>query len=185
MILKPFVGIGVWVMGLLTGGRGWKPQKMGSIENLHREISQSAAQMRPAEKQMIDQVLGFRKVVVSQVMTPLSQVVSITPTATMEDLLALAKKTDFERFPVITANGEVLGLIQLTDFLSNGTVEGSLLARMRRIVSVSERETGFSVLQKLRAARLTLALVTGAEGKPVGIIASEDLIRHLLTGKAA
>ncbi|MEO8206670.1 MAG: CNNM domain-containing protein [Chthoniobacterales bacterium] len=187
LILRPFVALGVWVLEILTHGKGWKSSKqnVGSIENIRRQINQSQVPLSTTEKFMIDNVLEFRKRTVASIMISMEHVISIPPTATLSDLLELAKKTDIERFPVTTANGEVLGLLQLMDFLATAPDDGPLIGRMRRIVSVVEQESSLVVLQKLRAARLTLALVTTSTGKPLGIVASEDLIRVLLTGKAA
>ncbi|MEO6846520.1 MAG: CNNM domain-containing protein [Chthoniobacterales bacterium] len=185
LLLRPFIDSGVWVLKLLSGGQTWKParQNVTSGQDIRRQINQSATPLGATEKQMIDNVLEFRKVRISDVLIPMKEVVTILPTASREELLESAKTTDIERFPIMTANGEVLGLVQLMDFITNGHEEHTLIAGMRRIVSVGEKETGLSVLQKLRAARLTLALVVAGNGKPAGIVTSEDLIRRLLLGK--
>ncbi|MEO6054278.1 MAG: CNNM domain-containing protein, partial [Chthoniobacterales bacterium] len=138
LILRPFVALGVWVLQVLTKGRGLKSsrQNVGSIENLRRQINQSQVPLSATEKYMIDHVLKFRDLCVSNSMIPMEQVVTIPPTASLQDLQTLAKKTDLERFPVTTANGDVLGLVQLMDFLGNEEDQSPLIGRMRRIVSV-------------------------------------------------
>ncbi len=133
------------------------------------------------ERQMIHNVVDFRGVKVKDVMTPLAEVRTIRAQADVAELLMASGETGFERWPVVTDTGEMTGLVQVFDVALDGRTRGPLEAYQRRIVKVAENEPAYSVLRKLRAARITLAVVSDADGKQVGIVAWEDLIRRLVT----
>ena len=51
----------------------------------------------------------------------------------------------------------------------------------RRIVKVNSDEPAYSIVRKLRAARVTMAVVLDPTGKQIGVVTWEDLIRRLVT----
>jgi putative hemolysin len=132
-------------------------------------------------RQMIHNVVDFRGVKASDVMTPLAEVRTIGAHADICELLAGSRETGFERWPVVADGGEIVGLVQIFDVALDGRTGGPLESYQRRIVKVAENEPAYSVLRKLRAARITLAVVSDAEGKQIGVVAWEDLIRRLVT----
>ena len=133
------------------------------------------------ERQMIHNVVDFRGVKAGDVMTPLAAVRTIDAQADIRELLAASRESGFERWPVIADGGEIAGLVLVFDVALDGRTGGPLESYQRRIVKVAENEPAYSVLRKLRAARITLAVVSDAAGKQVGVVAWEDLIRRLVT----
>ena len=51
-------------------------------------------------------------------------------------------------------------------------------AYQRRIVKVNADEPAYSIVRKLRAARVTMAVVLDPTGKQIGVVTWEDLIRR-------
>jgi CBS domain containing-hemolysin-like protein len=51
----------------------------------------------------------------------------------------------------------------------------------RRIVKIHANEPAHSIVRKLRAARVTMAVVVDTSGKQIGIVTWEDLIRRLVS----
>ena len=133
------------------------------------------------EREMIHNVVDFRAVLAKEVMTPMAEVRTIGAQADVAELLAASRETGFERWPVVAQTGEITGLVQVFDVALDGGTRGPVEPYQRRIVKVAEDEPAYSVLRKLRAARITLAVVGGADGKPVGVVVWEDLIRRLVT----
>ena len=133
------------------------------------------------EREMIHNVVDFRAVLARDVMTPLAGVPLIAADADVAELLARSRATGVEQWPVISAQGEITGLVQVFDVALDGRTRGAVEPLQRRIVQVAESEPAYSVLRKLRAARSTLAVVSGADGRQVGVVAWEDLIRRLVT----
>lgn len=133
------------------------------------------------EREMIHSVVDFRGVQARDVMTPRAEVRTIGAQADIAELLAASRETGFERWPVVAETGEIAGLVQVFDVALDGRADGPVEPFQRRIVTVAENEPAYSVLRKLRAARITLAVVSGADGRQVGVVVWEDLIRRLVT----
>jgi len=133
------------------------------------------------ERQMIHNVVDFRGVRAGDVMIPLAEVRTIGTHADIGELLIASRETGLERWPVIADGGEIVGLVLVFDVALDGRTGGPLESYQRRIVKVVVNEPAYSVLRKLRAARITLAVVSDVAGKQVGVVAWEDLIRRLVT----
>ena len=143
--------------------------------------SERSGTLTKVERQMIHNVVDFRAVKAGDVMTPLAGVRTIGAHADIAELLAASRETGLERWPVVADGGEIAGLVQVFDVALAGRTRGPLESYQRRIVKVAENEPAYSVLRKLRAARITLAVVSDAAGTQIGVVAWEDLIRRLVT----
>jgi CBS domain containing-hemolysin-like protein len=70
---------------------------------------------------------------------------------------------------------------------ARATRRGANLSQLytRRIVTASDNEPAYRIIQRLRVARLGLAAVLDQEKKIRGIVAIEDLIRRLVSSSEA
>ena len=130
---------------------------------------------------MIHSVVDFRNVKVRDVMLALSKVVALQPKASIREALELGASSGLDRLPVITAEGQPAGLINILDILLDQNRDKPLGSYIRRIVTTSEEEPAYRIVQQLRAARLGLAAVLDQKKKIRGITAIEDVIRRLVS----
>jgi CBS domain containing-hemolysin-like protein len=142
--------------------------------------SERQGTLSSAERAMIHNVVDFRTVKVSDVMVPRPQIVSVPPEATVPDLLALSAESGIDRFPVISAEGEALGLVNVFDVLLDPAPPQGLRHYTRRLVSAAHNESAYRIIRRLRAARLTLAAVLDERNQLAGIVTVEDLVRRLV-----
>jgi putative hemolysin len=142
--------------------------------------SEREGSLTAVERAMIHNVVDFRTVKASDVMVPLSKVVTIDPQISTDDLLQLSATTGVDRFPVISRDQEAVGLVNVLDVLLDRTRSHVLGAYMRRIVIADENESAYRVIRRLRAARLSLAAVINAQKQLLGIVTVEDLIKRLI-----
>ena len=70
-----------------------------------------------------------------------------------------------DRLPVISDNGEAIGIINVFDILLEDTRRETLARYARRIVTANESEPAYRVIQRLPAARLGLAAVVDSQKK--------------------
>jgi CBS domain containing-hemolysin-like protein len=133
------------------------------------------------ERQMIHNVVDFRAVKATDVMLPLANMQTIAARAPIEEFIARAHTTNIDRWPLVNAAGEVVGLANVLDVAMDAKRRGTVEAYQRRIVKVNANEPAHSIVRKLRAARVRMAVVLDASGKQIGIVAWEDLIRRLVT----
>ncbi len=184
LLLSPLHLFGWSVLRMLFGNSNPERRKLfvarEDFKYMTIESERSGALTR-VEREMINNVVDFRAVKVSDVMIPMERVASIPARASLEELLERRRKTRFDRWPVVAEDGSVTGVINLFEIALDGRRHGAVEHLQRRIVRVREEEQAFAALRKLRAARVTLAVV-GTDANPaLGIVSSEDLIKRLVS----
>jgi len=142
--------------------------------------SEREGSLTATERAMIHNVVDFQNVTARDVMKPLSRVASLKPDSPIEDVFSVSRSTGFDRLPVIGANGDAVGLVNVLDILLDKHQPQSLSCYMRRVVTVQENEPAARAVQRLRAARLGLAAVVDQKRNLTGVVTSEDLIARLV-----
>jgi predicted transcriptional regulator len=69
-------------------------------------------------------------------------------------VLQLSSSTGVDRFPVISKDGQAIGLVNVLDILFDRSRSTSLARYTRRIITAGDREPAYRVIRRLRAARL-------------------------------
>ena len=134
---------------------------------------------------MIHNVVDFRGIKARDVMVPRSKVVALTVDSSVEEALRLGSSSGLDRLPVINSAGQLTGLINVLDLLLERNGAKPLNYFMRRIVTATEEEPAYRIVQRLRAARRGLAAVLDRQRNFLGIVTLEDLIRRLVSSTAA
>jgi putative hemolysin len=184
ILLAPVFEIGVRIGQLFLPRRKAKRVRLFAAREELKQItaqSEREGSLTATERAMIHSVVDFRNVKVHDVMLPLSKVVALQPKASIREALELGASSDLDRLPVITAEGQPDGLINILDILLDKNGDKPLGSYIRRIVTTSEEEPAYRIVQQLRAARLGLAAVLDQKKKIRGIIAIEDVIRRLVS----
>ena len=187
-VLSPMHFVGWRVTRLLFGKRPPEQQKLFAAREDFKYLtieSERLGTLSRDERAMIHNVVDFRGVAARDVMVPMERVQAIQGSASVPELLERSRATNLERWPVLTARGEISGLVDVLDIALDCSRRGAVELYQRRIVRVRDNEPAYSVLRKLRAARATLALVIDPAGKPLGIVTWEDLIQRLVSVAAA
>ena len=158
----------------------------GRIFIAREELKQIAVQseregsLTSTERAMIHNVVDFRNVRAADVMVPLEKAVAVTPDTSIDEALRLSAANSVDRLPVISSEGEAIGLVNTLDILLEESRRESLTSYMRRIVIARDAEPAYRLIQRLRAARLGLAAVIDAQRKLIGIVTAEDAIKRLV-----
>jgi CBS domain containing-hemolysin-like protein len=97
----------------------------------------------------------------------------------------LSAAAGLDRLPVVPQGGQPTGLINILDVLLDQHGSEPLDRYLRRIVTITEEEPAYRVVQQLRAARLGLAAVVDQKKNLRGIVTLEDLIRRLVSSASA
>jgi len=184
LILAPFHFVGSRVSKLLIGAPVGERQKLfvarEDFKYLTIESERQGALTRD-ERQMIHNVVDFRAIKATDVMLPLANLQTIPAAVPIEQLIASSRHANIDRWPVTNDSGEIAGLVNVLDVALDGKPYSLVEAYQRRIVKVNSDEPAYSIVRKLRAARVSMAVVLDAHGKQVGVVAWEDLIRRLVT----
>jgi putative hemolysin len=182
-VLWPVIEIGE------RAGKIFLPRRSSERARLfaaREELKQVAVQseregsLTATERAMIHNVVDFRNVKVRDVMVPLGNCLTVKPETPVAAVLELSKSSGANRFPVISANGEAVGIVRVLDILFDKTAAPGLAKYIRRIVVASENEPAYQIIRRLRAARLGLAAVVDGQRKLIGIATGEELIKRLV-----
>lgn len=128
------------------------------------------------KKQMIHQILNFQHLPVSKVMVPLSRVTAVPLEMPVSSVLDLARETRFFQFPVLSPNGDLVGLVDVAELLSSSVHKGVVRDYLRQWVHAAPTDHAIDVLRRLRSAGLRVALVRETKGQPLGLVAIDDMV---------
>ena len=182
VLLWPVLEIGELVRKLLLPRR----TESGRLFIAREELKQIAVQseregsLTSTERAMIHNVVDFRNVRAADVMVPLAKAVTVASDTPIEEALRLSAERGIDRLPVISPDGEAIGLVDTLEILFDESRHDSLARYMRRIVIARDAEPAYRIIQRLRAARLGLAAVIDSQRKLIGIVTGEDAIRRLV-----
>ncbi|MDQ6809831.1 MAG: CNNM domain-containing protein [Verrucomicrobiota bacterium] len=183
VVLWPLLEVGDWL------GRALLPRRAAENRRLfaaREELKQIAVQgehegaLTATERAMIHNVVDFRNIRACDVMVPIAQAVTVTPSTTVADLLQLSGATGIDRLPVISETGQAVGLVNVLDILLDPRDARPLGTYIRRIVTAEEREPAYRIIRRLRAARIGLAAITNQQKQLIGIATGEELIKRLV-----
>lgn len=129
---------------------------------------------------------NLRRMRVDDVMIPKADIVAVSLTCTMEELVAVFKESGMTRLPVFDGTLDTpVGMAHLKDlalqFGFNGTPEKfDLLEMLRPLVFVPPSMTIGVLLTKMQAERRHMALVIDEYGGVDGLVTIEDLIEQVI-----
>ncbi|MDQ2824442.1 MAG: CNNM domain-containing protein [Verrucomicrobiota bacterium] len=188
ILLWPVLEIGARLGGFLVPRRAAERGRLFAARDELKQItaqSEREGSLTSTERAMIHNVVDFRGVKVRDVMVPLSKIVTLKPDSSIENALQLSAASGLDRLPVITPEGQATGLINVLDVLLDKNGSKPLTHYMRRIVTTGEEEPAYRIVQRLRAARLSLAAVLDRQQNLRGIVTIEDLVRRLVSSTEA
>ena len=131
---------------------------------------------------MIHQTVELAEQPVSAIMTPLERIVSVPSDSSMSAFLDLARGNSYSRFPVRHAGrAGFAGIVDVLDVITGRPRRaGALDDFVREAVRVRDDTPADDVMPLLRLARQSMGLVTDAQGKVVGLVTIEDILRRIV-----
>ena len=188
ILFSPLLELGARMGKLLLPGHvGKRGRLFAAREELKQITNESEREggLTATERAMIHSVVDFRGSKVRDIMLPSAKVVALGSGASIQEALELSTSTGLDRLPVLAPDGQPAGLVNVPDILLERDGSKPLGEYIRRIITTTDDEPAYRVLQQLRAARLGLAAVVDRKNKFRGIVAIEDLVRRLVsTGNA-
>jgi CBS domain containing-hemolysin-like protein len=138
------------------------------------------------EQGLLTGAIEFSERTAADVMVPPGDIVSVSPTATPDDIEHLVARTGFSRFPVRAAEGAAdgpfVGYLHLKDVLyaSNGDRFEAVPAwRVRALASVRPQDEVEDALRAMQRSGAHLARVED-DGGVLGVVFLEDILEELV-----
>lgn len=183
LVLWPVLEIGGAIGRLLLPRRATESARLFAAREELKQIAvqgEKEGALTATERDMIHNVVDFKNIQVRDVMVPLAKSVTVRPDASVQEVLETSRSADVDRLPVVSADGQAVGFVNVLDILLDQGPARSLNAYTRRLVTAGEDEPAYLIIQRLRAARRGLAAVEDAQKRLIGIATGEDMIKRLV-----
>jgi magnesium and cobalt transporter len=133
---------------------------------------------------MIQSILEFRDTVVREVMIPRTEIVAISISAAIEEILDLIIKYGHTRMPVYNGNiDNIVGILNVKDLLkfwSKPVTEGDIISCLRSPYYIPETKNIHLLLHELKQKKYHMAIVIDEYGGTSGLVTLEDLIEEIV-----
>ncbi len=188
-LLWPVLEVGQIFGRLFLPKRGPEGARLFAAREELKQIavqSEREGALTSTERAMIHNVVDFRHVRARDVMVPLAKCATVQPQTSPQKILEISQTSGVDRFPIVSSEGEAVGLVNVLDILFDREPAASLSNYTRRIVTANEKEPAYRVIRRLRGARVGLAAVIDDQKTLIGIAIDTDLIKRLVqtqTGK--
>jgi CBS domain containing-hemolysin-like protein len=133
---------------------------------------------------LLGKALSFSQHQAQDIMTPRTRVATVKVGDTAADIIALARKTGFSRFPVIDEDADdIVGLVHIKQAVAvprdrrADVPAGALLGEALRVPETMQLDT---LLGELRTRGYQMSIVVDEYGGTAGIATLEDLIEELI-----
>jgi putative hemolysin len=185
--LRPLVAVVEWCAQLLlrwSEGRKFSGHLFGNREELREAMKESAQVFSSEERQMITRVLDLENVTVRQITKPLPEAVTIAGEATVADAIKLFRESGYTRLPVWQqreGGRRIAGLVSAESLIFNAE-----LAATRPVAELiapglflAEDSRLDAALERMQRGGQRLAVVLGRDGREVGIVGLEDILKTI------
>jgi putative hemolysin len=186
-VLSPLVLVVEGISNIIlqwTGGRVFTGQLFGNREEMRALMQESAQALTGDERAMINRVLDLQNFTVHQIAIPLARVATIEKQTSVGDAMALAREKKFSRMPIWeTRDGRrrISGLFLLGPLLFRNDVDLTkpVSTHMTPALFVNENMRLEIALRLMQRAGHRLAIVLARNGKEIGVLSLEDILRVL------
>lgn len=148
------------------------------------EFGKEEGAIKELERKMIHRIFDFDTKPISEVMTPKTDMETVSVKCTIKELLNLNKHVEFTRFPVWKRNKDnIVGILNLKDVfrhLKDGKLDMPLEKIMRKPLFVPESKKTDSLLRLFQKKKEHLAVVVDEHGAIAGLITIEDVLEEIV-----
>jgi putative hemolysin len=186
-VLSPLVVLVEGISNIIlrwTGGRAFTGQLFGNREEMRAFMQESAQAFTGDERAMINRVLDLQNFTVRQIAAPVARVAAVEKETSIGQALLMAREKKFSRFPVWeTREGKrrIAGIFLLGPLLYRDDLDLTkpVSAHMTPALFVNENMRLEIALRLMQRAGHRLAIVLARNGKEIGVLSLEDILRVL------
>lgn len=185
-LLRPVVALLRWLAtGLLrwTGGQTFAGRLFGTREELRVLMQESAQELSSEERGMIDRVLDLQNLTVSHILVPMSRAVAVTTDTVVAEAMALCRERGLSRLPVWRGSGvrRIEGLFNLKSLLYRADLDpGRRVGDYVKPAAFVDADMRLEeAMRHLQRAGQRLAIVLARDGREVGIVSLQDVLKAI------
>ena len=185
-LLRPVVALLQWLAtGLLrwTGGQTFAGRLFGTREELRVLMQESAHELSSEERGMINRVLDLQNLTVSHILVPMSRAVTVTTDTVAAEAMALCRERGLSRLPVWRSGDarRIEGLFNLKSLLYRADLDpGRRVGDYVKPAAFVDADMRLEeAMRHLQRAGQRLAIVLARDGREVGIISLQDVLKAI------
>jgi CBS domain containing-hemolysin-like protein len=165
-----------------TGGRVFTGKTFGNREEMRAVMQESAQALTSDERAMINRVLDLQNFSAGQIATPLAQIVTVEAGTLIGDALQLAREKNFSRLPVWETRDDrrrIAGLLMLGRLLFSPVLnpQDAASRHMTPALFLGEDTRLEVALRRMQRAGERLAIVLARDGREIGVVSLEDILK--------
>jgi CBS domain containing-hemolysin-like protein len=151
-------------------------------EELSRIIEEStqAGELPARLSELLERALEFGDHTAEEIMVPRPRVVTLRDSQTFSELVETVRGCGHSRYPVLGADGDVVGVTGVRELLLSGLEDGRVASITRPPLLVPDSLPLPVVLDRMRVAKDDIACVIDEYGGLAGVITVEDLAEELV-----
>ncbi|MDF3302372.1 hemolysin family protein [Streptomyces tropicalis] len=182
------VALGACAQGILRLFRVDPKDEVEAVftsEQLNRLVEDAgqAGLLAPEEQERLEDALELGSRPVTDVLLRREALVTVGPSVTPGEIVALTARTGYSRFPVAAETGAFMGYLHVKDVLDVEDSDRAVPQRIWRPMTTLRSELPLDdVLTVMRRAATHLAQVADGSGRVLGLVALEDVL-ELLVGE--
>ncbi len=137
------------------------------------------------EREMIESIIEFKDAEVAEVMTPRTQLTTLSADMNLQETLPTIVASGHSRLPVWSENADnIVGVLYVKDILRHIDAPGGLDVTVRSVMRapyfVPETKMINDLLQEFRATNIHMAIVLDEYGGTSGIVTIEDILEEIV-----
>jgi len=184
-LLRPLVALVEWFSGQLLrwrGGKTFTGHLFGNREELRLVMQESAQGFTSEERVMINRVLDLQALTVRQAMKPLESAATANTQTPVSEVLALCRERKLTRLPIWETRDRqrrIAGLISLKSLLFQPDLDMNkpISDHMKPALFLNEDMRLEVALRRMQRSGQRLAIVLGREGREIGILSLQDVLK--------
>ena len=152
-------------------------------EQLNRLVEDAgqAGLLDAEEQERLEDALELGSRPVTDVLLDRDSLVTVGPSVTPGQVVALTARTGYSRFPVVADNGAFMGYLHVKDVLDLEDSERAVPQHVWRSMTTLRSELPLDdALSVMRRAATHLAQVADSSGRVLGLVALEDVLEVLV-----
>ena len=154
-----------------------------SLEEIFQEHEAADTPVDEQERTMLLNLLNFGELRVEDVMVPRADIIAVSETASLAEVVTAMSDAGHSRLPVYRETlDDVIGMIHVRDLLAFWHDEESFVAThvARAMPFVPPSMPIQNLLRQMRATKLHMALVIDEHGGIDGLVTIEDLVEEIV-----
>lgn len=186
-VLNGAANLFLGLFGLKTASESERVHTTGELSMLISHSTEYGV-LDKSEEEMLKGIFGFSETVAREVMTPRTDLVTISHTASFQQVIKTVKESGFSRFPVVGEGvDDVIGILLARDILSfvpeyieSKAKSFDIRRLLRECYFIPGTKPIDDLLNELKRRKLHMAIVLDEHGGVDGAVTMEDLIEEIV-----